>query len=84
MWFQNKFFKANPEKNGRIVIPYEPSPASGKAILVNNGFAQLAEFNRLTENYTLNVAYFVLNESIVMGNEAKVLLRPVLKVNDRV
>lgn len=84
MWFQNKFYKANPEKNGRIIIPYEPSPASGKAILVNNGFAQLAEFNRLTENYFLNISYFVLNESILMGNEAKILLRPVLKVNDRV
>ena len=52
--------------------------------MVNNGFAQLAEFSRQTENYSLNVAYFVLNETILMGNEAKILLRPMLKVNERV
>lgn len=83
LWFENKFYKAQPEKNGRIVIPYEKSFASGRAILVNNGFAQLTEFKRLTESYSLNVGYFVLNESLIMGNEAKILVRPVLKINDR-
>lgn len=83
MWFENKFYKAQPEKNGRIVIPYEKNYASGKAILVNDGFAQLVEFERLTETYALEVGYFVLNESLIMGNEAKILVRPVLKVNDR-
>lgn len=83
MWFENKFYKAQPEKNGRIVIPYQKSFASGKAILVNNGFAQLTEFTRQTENYSFDVGYFVLNESLIMGTEAKILVRPVLKVNDR-
>ena len=84
MWFENRFYKAKPEKNGRIVIPYEKSASSGKAILVNSGFAQLAEFNRMTENYTLNVGYFVIGESLIMGNEAKILVRPILKVNERI
>lgn len=84
LWFQGKFYKADPEKNGKIVIHYEKSSATDKAILVNNGFAQLAEFCRMTENYSLDVAYLLENETLLMGNEAKILLRPVLKVNDRI
>lgn len=83
MWFQNKFYKADPAKNGKIIIPYDKEETSDKAILVNNGFAQLAEFHRLTEKYYLDCGYFIQNESLLMGNEAKLLLRPVLKVNDR-
>jgi hypothetical protein len=83
MWFDNKFYKADPAKGGKIIIPYEKNASAGKAILVNNGFAQLAEFNRMTENYTLDVGYFVLNESLLMGNEAQIVVRPVLKVNQR-
>ena len=83
MWYKNQYFKADPEKGGRIVIPYEKKESSDKTILINDGFAQLTEFRRMSENYSFNVAYLVNHESLLMGKEAEILLKPCLKVNDR-
>ena len=83
MWYKNQYFKANPEKGGRIVIPYEKKESSDKTILINNGFAQLTEFKRRSENYSFDVAYIINHESLLMGKEVEVLLKPCLKVNDR-
>jgi hypothetical protein len=83
MWFNNQYFKSDPEKGGRIVIPYEKNENSGKCILINDGFAQLTEFRRRSENYSFDVAYIVNHESLLMGKEAEIILKPTLKVNDR-
>jgi hypothetical protein len=83
MWYQNQYFKADSEKGGQIMISYEKQQSSGKAILINDGFAQLTEFRRMSENYSFQVAYVVNHESLLMGKEAEILIRPCLKVNDR-
>ena len=44
----------------------------------------MADFNRLTETYDLKVNYILHPEAILMGNEAKVLIKTELTVNDRV
>lgn len=81
--FKNQFFKADPDKGGKIIIPYEKQMTTGNAILVHNDFAQLVEFTRFPEKYTLDVAYIVSPESLIMGNQATVILKPCLKVNNR-
>ena len=83
MWYKNQYFKADPEKGGRIIIPYEKVQTSDKAILIYEGFAQLTEFRRMSENYSFECAYIVQSESFLMGKGAEILLRPWLKVNDR-
>ena len=83
IYFKNQFFKADSEKEGKITIPYEKQLTTGNAILVHNGFAQLVEFMRFPEKYTLDVAYIMSSESFIMGNQAKIILRPWLKVNNR-
>ena len=50
---------------------------------MHNGFAQLADFARKSENYYLDCGFLVHPESFLMGNEASILVRPVLKINDR-
>ena len=83
MWFDDNYFKADPEKGGRIIIPYEKYSNSGSSILIHNEFAQLADFNRLTETYSLNCSYVLHPESLLMGMESKILVRPQLTVNGR-
>jgi len=43
----------------------------------------MADFNRLTETYDLKCSYILHPESLLMGNEAKILIKTHLAVNDR-
>ena len=83
MWYQNQYFKADHKKGGQIVIPYAKSHSSDKTILINDGFAQLTEFKRLPESYSFSSVFIVNHESLLMGKEAEILMKPSLKVNDR-
>lgn len=47
--FDGKYYESNPEKNGRVFIPYGSSVKSDKCILIHQGFAMLGSFSRLTE-----------------------------------
>ena len=76
MWYKNQYFKADPEKGGRIIIPYQKSQSSGKTILIHDGFAQLSEFRQMAENYSFDVGYIAHPESMLMGKEAEILLKP--------
>lgn len=83
IYYRNQFFKAKEEKGGQIIIPYEKYQSIGNAILVHDNFAQLVEFTRYAENYSLDVAYIINPESLLMGNQATIILKPTLKVNNR-
>jgi hypothetical protein len=83
LYFKNQFFKADQDKGGRILIPFEKFRITDNAILVHNDFAQLVQFTRHAENYSLEVAYIIPPENLIMGNQASVILRPCLKVNNR-
>lgn len=82
LWFNNQYFDSDPLKGGRILIPYEQQAQYGKAILMHNGFAQLTDLQRQVEGYTLDCAVLLHPESFLMGNDASLVLKPVLKVND--
>jgi hypothetical protein len=83
LWFDKKYYPADTDNAGKILIPYGTLLLTSQALLVHNGFTQVEEFTRLLQDYTLDVIYFVHNESLLMGNEAKVLIRPILKINGR-
>ena len=83
MWFDNNYFKSDPENGGRIILPYEKYERNDKSILIHNEFAQLADFTRLTETYSLNCKYVLHPESLLMGMESKILIRPQFTVNGR-
>lgn len=44
VWIENKFYKANSDKNGQIFIPYANQITNTKIIMIHEGFAQLGEF----------------------------------------
>lgn len=83
IWYQNHFFKADVENGGRILIPFEKYKSSDQAILVHDGFAHLETFNRLSEEYRFSTSFILHPESLVMGNEATLLIRPKLTLNNR-
>lgn len=83
VWFDDNYFTSDPTKGGRIIIPYEKSQKTDKAILIHGEFAQMADFQRLTEVYNLECSYALHHESLLLGNEARILIRPHLTVNDR-
>jgi hypothetical protein len=70
IFFDGQYYPASPEKGGKIFIPYGKSPLTAKSILVNNGFAQLSDFERLTENYSFSAWIHLNSESILIGNKA--------------
>ena len=53
-----------------------------KVILLHNGFAQLADFNWLSEEYIFKCHFIAHPETFLMGNDARILIRPFLTVNE--
>ena len=83
IWIDNSFFKADLEKNGRIIIPYTKNTHTSKGVLLHEGLAQLIDLQRTNENYQLKAAFVLLPESIIMGNKATIIIRPNLLINGR-
>lgn len=75
LFFDNRFFKANPT-TGQIVVPYSSSSLEAKAVITHEGFSSICEFERLEEKYTLQAAFIVHEEAFMIGNKAKILIRP--------
>lgn len=83
IWLQNQFFKADVKNGGRILIPFEKYKTTDQVILVHDGFAHLETFKRLSEEYQFDSIFILHPESLVMGNEATLLIRPKLTLNNR-
>jgi hypothetical protein len=81
IWIDNKYYPADLNKSGRIVIPFSQSQHLSKAVLVHGSVAQLVEFKRQSEEYTFKAGIFVLPESLITGKKASVLIRPNLLIN---
>jgi hypothetical protein len=61
--FDGNFYPAKPDRGGKIFIPYGKSTLNAKAILINNGFAQLCDFERQTERYSFSAWMHLNSES---------------------
>lgn len=49
--------------------------------MIHNGFAQLGEFMRKAQVFNLDCFFHLNSESFLVGQEAKILVRPNLTVN---
>lgn len=83
IWLDEKLFKADPARKGAILVPYVTGGQTRKAILLHQGLAQLVDFGREEERYSLDCKFFMLPESFIMGNKASLLMRPQLLINGR-
>ncbi len=79
-WIAGREYKA--DEGGAITIPYSTQPGRRPMILRSaDGFASLAQFQHAAETYTLDAGFFVNRESLRMGGEATLLVRPNFRVN---
>ncbi|CDW90653.1 UNKNOWN [Stylonychia lemnae] len=83
IYFDGQYFKANEEQGGKIFISYGKSALESKAIVMNNDFAQLCDFQRETEQYEFNAWMHLCKESVLIGNKAQIIIRPTLLINGR-
>jgi hypothetical protein len=83
VWINDTFYKSS-DKTGSILIPYMRSSSSSTAIVVHDNFAEIATVNLETENYSLDGTLILNRESIIMGNNAKLLVTPYLFINNRI
>jgi hypothetical protein len=78
-WLGGREF--TPEKDGRIVVPFSTAPKSETIIVQHGGFATLVRFAHLAETYDLRAGLYVDRESLIRREQARVVLRPVLRVS---
>lgn len=51
--------------------------------MIHRGFAELTHFTLKSERYDLRASFFINHESLLVGNQTKVLIRPNLTINGR-
>jgi hypothetical protein len=66
LWFDKKFYAAKDD--GSVFIPYGQQELSTKVIMVHGDFAQLGEFTRKSENYSLTCQFYLNDESVMVGS----------------
>lgn len=72
-----------PGDAGRIFVPYSTAPTNETLVVYSDGFASLIRFDHLAESYQLHAGIYVDRESLLRGETAVALLRPVVLVNDQ-
>ena len=79
----DKFYTTDVSKNGAILIPYtkESSAKHQNLIMITDGFSQLGQFMRNTESYKLEAFFHLNSESVLVGQNTKVFVRPKLTLN---
>jgi hypothetical protein len=80
LWLDGHEYSA--DKDGAIHVPYSTRPGLQSVVLIQDQFASLSQFHHFGETYTLNAGFYVDRESLLKRRSAKLLIRPVLRIND--
>mmetsp|Transcript_54880 Transcript_54880/g.123284 ORF Transcript_54880/g.123284 Transcript_54880/m.123284 type:complete len:1990 (-) Transcript_54880:160-6129(-) len=73
---EGRWYESDPAKGGRIIVPYGKTRSRLKVIISALGMAQFSEFERLSEKYEMTAAHVLANESVIMGQKARLLIQP--------
>ncbi|CAE8743667.1 unnamed protein product [Polarella glacialis] len=76
LYLAGRWYESDVSKAGRIIIPYGRRQESVKVVISGLGTAQFSDFVRQAESYELKVSFCLLPESVIMGQKAKLLVRP--------
>jgi hypothetical protein len=79
LWLEGTEYSQN--KEGIINIPFSNRPGRRDLVLRDGSFCALAQLDHLAESYKLDAAIHLDRESLVEGTTAKVILRPLLRLN---
>ena len=85
MWYNGSKIYCE-ENSGMILIPYINNSSNindNFCILSHDGFCDFAKFEPQPEFYNLKGTFILNHESLVTGNIAKILFKPMLTVNSR-
>ena len=86
IWYNGRKLQSEKER-GMILIPYASPFASSTpdsyCILNHEGFSDFANVTLENENYQLKGTFYMNHESLITGNMAKVVFKPMLLVNGR-
>ena len=80
IWVNNMWFKSN-FKTGTILIPYN---ITGDKIIKHIDFCCYTKIDTVEEDYELKGFFIYNNESFIVGNKVKILVRPYLYNNDKI
>ncbi len=78
-WIGGREFAAGPD--GRIVIPFTTEPKTENVILRAGSFASLTQIRHEAEVYELAANMHLDRESLLPEATARLLLRPILRIN---
>ncbi len=71
----------SPDKDGILTIPFSNRPGRRPIILRDQGFCSLGVLDHVGENYQIDAAIHLDRESLVKGQTAKAVIRPLLRLN---
>ncbi|KAF9905186.1 hypothetical protein EC991_001949 [Linnemannia zychae] len=83
IWFNGYYYKTNDK--GDIVIPFcrkGSATSNGHVYIIYKGFATRRPFLQRPESYSMSLSYHLDSESLVAGTLAKILLKPVVKLDN--
>jgi hypothetical protein len=81
LWLRGREY--TPDGDGDIVVPFSTSPRREKILLRRGSLTTVESFQHLSENYTFSAGIYCDRESLLKGKKAQVLLRPLLRLEDR-
>ncbi|MFH0939839.1 MAG: hypothetical protein V1899_11270, partial [Planctomycetota bacterium] len=80
LWLDGHKYQAN--KDGEIAVPFSTKPGRQAIIITRDNLSTLDYFEHKAENYKLKVGFYVDREALLKHKKAKVLVRPMLYIND--
>ncbi|MFO1520536.1 MAG: hypothetical protein U1G05_00535 [Kiritimatiellia bacterium] len=81
VWFGGKEYAAGAD--GVILIPYSTDAGPKPLVLKLGGFADVRTLDHQTETWSLAAGLYVDREDLLPGRHARLVVRPVLRINDR-
>ena len=68
------------DESGEITIPFSTRPSQQRAVISADQRVDVVSFQHRSESYSLSAGIFVARESLIGGQQAPVVVRPIVRV----
>lgn len=80
LWIDGARYNPIEKQDGKILVPFSTSPGRTNAIITHDDFSCLQTIQHVGERYEFKSALLLDRENLTRSNQAKVLIRPSLKI----
>ncbi len=80
VWFGGKEYAAGAD--GVILLPYSTDAGAKPLVLKLGAFADVRTLDHQTETWSLEAGLYVDREDLLPGRQARLIVRPILRIND--